>query len=291
MLFAAEMFEKLEAYGYAGIIVYMVLTGCGLPMPEEVAIIAGGVAAATGGWNPWLTLGALLIGALLGDIVMYSLGRYFGRRLIQDHPIFSGFMTAEREQKVEQMLCRHGWKVLFGARFMVGIRGPMYITAGILKMPFKKFFLADLFCATIVVTLFFGISYVFGDRIGKLIREGEGVLTIVVLSLLAVAGIVFAWYHFRKKKAFENAVVTAVEKIPLASDLPPECPVPTAHDDAAETNGQPAKKTGQVQQRPHGFAGRSAEELEADDEARQSEDAERDREFNSARRGSSPEEA
>ena len=45
MLIAAEMFDGLRGYGYLGIIVYMILTGCGLPTPEEVAIIAGGVAS------------------------------------------------------------------------------------------------------------------------------------------------------------------------------------------------------------------------------------------------------
>ena len=43
MLFAAEMFAGLQAYGYVGIIAYMILTGCGLPTPEEVAIIGAGV--------------------------------------------------------------------------------------------------------------------------------------------------------------------------------------------------------------------------------------------------------
>ena len=41
MPLAVEMFTGLMGYGYAGIIMYMVLTGCGFPMPEEVAIIAG----------------------------------------------------------------------------------------------------------------------------------------------------------------------------------------------------------------------------------------------------------
>src|SRR5215475_8682963 len=169
MLFAVEI-SNLWNYGYVGIIVYMILTGCGLPMPEEVAIIAGAALAASGALNPWLTLGSLLIGAILGDSVMYFIGSHFGRRLLNKNRLWKRLITPEREKNVEVLLAKHGVKVLLGARFLVGLRGPMYITAGILKVPFKRFVLADLFCATLVVTLFFGLTYFYGKEIIRIIH-------------------------------------------------------------------------------------------------------------------------
>ena len=38
----------LEAYTYLGVIVFLILTGCGLPLPEEVAIIFAGVQTSRG---------------------------------------------------------------------------------------------------------------------------------------------------------------------------------------------------------------------------------------------------
>lgn len=200
MILAAQLFEGLIAWGYLGIILYMILTGLGLPMPEEVAIIAGGALVASGKLHWGLTLGSLLIGAILGDIVMYYVGYHFGRRVLQKNRLWSGYLTPQREQQVEQLLGRHGAKVLFVARFLVGLRGPIYITAGILKMPFRKFLLADMVCATVVVTLFFGISLVFGEQIVRLIHEGEGVLTLVVITCLVIAAGVLFWFHLRNKK-------------------------------------------------------------------------------------------
>ncbi len=91
------MFAGLMAYGYLGIIFYMVLTGCGLPMPEEVAIIAGGALAANGQLHWGLTWGSLLIGALLGDSVMYFIGHHFGRRYWRK--IAFGTASSRRSEK------------------------------------------------------------------------------------------------------------------------------------------------------------------------------------------------
>jgi membrane protein DedA with SNARE-associated domain len=194
------MFAGLMAYGYLGIIMYMILTGCGFPMPEEVAIIAGGALAANGQLHWGLTWGSLLIGALLGDCVMYFIGHHFGRRLLEKNRFWNRIITPEREKKVESLLDQHGVKVLLGARFLVGLRGPMYITAGILKVPFRKFVLADLFCATLVVTIFFAISYFYGAQVIKAIHEGEGWLTIVVVTAAIIAGGIGLWWYLRKKK-------------------------------------------------------------------------------------------
>jgi membrane protein DedA with SNARE-associated domain len=200
MPFAVEMFAGLMAYGYLGIILYMILTGCGFPMPEEVAIIAGGALAANNQLHWGLTLASLLIGALLGDCVMYFIGYHFGRRLLTKNRFWNRIITPEREKKVESLLAQHGVKVLLGARFLVGLRGPMYITAGILKVPFRKFLLADLFCATIVVSLFFALSYFYGGQIVKAIHKGEGWLTIAIVTAAIVAAGVGLWLYLRRRK-------------------------------------------------------------------------------------------
>jgi membrane protein DedA with SNARE-associated domain len=224
MLFAVAMFDDLMGYGYAGIIIYMILTGCGFPMPEEVAIIAGGVLSANGKLHWGLTLGSLLIGALLGDIVMYYIGRHFGRRLLDKNKFFNRLITPEREKKMEVLLAKHGAKVLLVARFMVGVRGPMYITAGILKVPFKRFVLADLFCATLVVTLFFGLSYVFGAKIDSIIHTGEGWFTIIVLSAVILVGGGILWYQLRRGRLAPKAVNSneAAATNPPSGSLPAE---------------------------------------------------------------------
>jgi len=192
---------------YLGLFLFMVSTGAGMPLPEEVAIIAAGYAAspAVGHLDPWPALGALLAGGLVGDCVMYWIGRHFGRAVVRRHRWWARHMTPQREAKMEEMLDRHGLKVLFSARFLVGVRSPIYLSAGILRLPFRQFVLCDLFAASIVIGLFFWLSYFFGKPIAEqIVRTWELLVVILVVILILVA--VYYWRrHLRKKRALAEA--------------------------------------------------------------------------------------
>ncbi len=179
----------------------LILTGSGLPIPEELPIVAAGIASSVGTLNPWGAFFSCLAGALAGDAVIYFIGYHFGYSLITRYPRFAHLLHAEREARIEQMIRKHGLKVFFLSRFMVGIRAPVYLTAGILRMSFRRFLLIDAFCATCVVGLFFGLSHAYGERVTGWIRRSEiGVTVIVVLAAAIV--LAFFWLrHYRRHRA------------------------------------------------------------------------------------------
>lgn len=184
-------------HSYLGIILVLVLTGCGLPVPEEVPIVTAGVLSSDGTLHWGLALGACILGALLGDTCIYMVGYHFGHSLMRRHPRFGHLLHAEHEAKTEQLIQKHGLKVLFIARFMVGIRAPVYLAAGTLRMPFRRFLVIDTLCASAVVGLFFGMSYAFGDTIVDWIHRGEIALTLLV-ALAVVAVMTFTWLKGRQ---------------------------------------------------------------------------------------------
>jgi membrane protein DedA with SNARE-associated domain len=191
---------QLDHISYLGIIVVLILTGSGLPIPEEVPIIAAGIASSVGTLNPWGAFFACLIGALAGDSVIYFIGYHFGHSLVTRHPRFAHLLHAEREAKIEEMIRRHGLKVFFLSRFMVGIRAPVYLTAGILRMSFRRFLLIDAFCATCVVGLFFGLSYAYGDTLTTWIRCSEIGFTVLIVLAVVVVAAFFLWKRYRQRK-------------------------------------------------------------------------------------------
>ena len=191
----------LNHASYLGIIVVLILTGSGLPLPEEVPVIVAGLASYHGTLNPWLAFPACLVGALLGDCVMYWIGHHFGKSVLREHPWFARFLTPARERRMERLIAQHGLKVFFLARFLVGIRSPVYLTSGIMRVPFRKFILVDACSATCVIGLFFGLSYTFADKIAewwRWIRHAEVGLTIGIVA--AVIGVLLYFYIRRRRR-------------------------------------------------------------------------------------------
>jgi len=198
--------------GYLGIVLFLVLTGCGLPIPEEIPIMLAGVLSSQGHFDPWLAFLACLVGALLGDSVMYAIGYHFGHGLVQRRPKLSRWLGATRHETFDGAIKKHMFKVMALARFMVGVRGPVYLSAGIMRVQFREFIFYDLFCATLVVATFFWTAHFFGDHITELLRDAEWVLTLVVILVL-LSGTLW-WLRKKKQHAIDETVVRVAEDEP-----------------------------------------------------------------------------
>jgi membrane protein DedA with SNARE-associated domain len=196
---------------YFGIVLFLVLTGCGLPLPEEVAIILAGVLSAQGHLLAVPALIACLIGALLGDSIIYAIGHRWGHSLLSYHPRLAKLLGAEREKRFEDAIEQHALKVMMLSRFLVGVRAPVYLATGVVRLPFRRFLLYDLICASLVVGLFFGLSYLFGDHVARWVRDAELKVTLVVLAIVLVTGLLL----YRRHKATIYHVI-------FESELPPK---------------------------------------------------------------------
>lgn len=184
---------------YVGIILVLVVTGIGIPIPEELPVVVAGAASAYGQLNPWLAFLSCVIGALGGDFVMYAIGYHFGHSVLKDRPLFARFLSTEREARVERMILQHGLKVLIVARFLVGLRSAAYLAAGILRLPVRRFLLVDTFCVLLVVGVTFGLSYRYARSVEEVLGwlSGFGMtFTITVLAIVAVA----AFIYWRRRK-------------------------------------------------------------------------------------------
>ena len=194
----------IEHVGYLGIIFILVLTGCGLPVPEEIPIVFAGVLSSQGELVPQWAFLACLVGALLGDSAMYAIGYHFGHSLVLKHPRYGKFVGAQREEYFEKEIQKHSFKVLLLSRFMVGVRGPVYLAAGVFRMPFRRFILCDLVAATLVVGTFFGLSFYYGAAITEFVSDAERTFTLVVLL---VVGCAFLWWRrSRRQHLLDEAV-------------------------------------------------------------------------------------
>lgn len=153
------MEEYILTHGsYLGIVLLLTLAGAGLPIPEEVPVVAAGVLSSpsVARLDPLLAFAACLAGAIIGDSVMYGIGRFLGKTYLRDHPWFGRLLHADRERQMESLVRQNGLKMFLLARFLVGVRSPIYLAAGVLRIPYRRFLLVDATCTRSSSALFFG---------------------------------------------------------------------------------------------------------------------------------------
>src|SRR5207245_9969011 len=74
--------EFVDNSTYLGIFVVLLLGSLGVPIPEEMPIIAAGVLSHEGIVRWWLALPVCLLGVLSGDLVLYWVGRQWGEQVL-----------------------------------------------------------------------------------------------------------------------------------------------------------------------------------------------------------------
>jgi len=180
---------------YLGVFVFIASTGCGMPIPEEAAIVVAGVLSAQGHLIWWIALVACLTGAIVGDSFMYAIGYHWGHGIFTSHPRFAKLLADENQEQFQKAIESHSLKVMLLARFLIGIRAPVYVMTGVIRMPYRRFLTYDLISATLVVGIVFWLSYLFGDNVREWVRHAEFYATLVVLVIGAIVGGVVYYRH------------------------------------------------------------------------------------------------
>jgi membrane protein DedA with SNARE-associated domain len=188
----AFVINILHDWGYAGIVFMLLLCGLGLPIPEEVTLIGSGylsyVAQSKGSDHPdWLIASAVCVfGILLGDTVVYSLGRRFGNSLLK-LPIVRHELTPARLAKFDKLFYKYGDRAIFFSRFFMGVRLASYFVAGRQRMPYWKFILLDLGGALLSGPTSVAFGFYFGaqiERAFELAHESNRILIGIVIAII-----------------------------------------------------------------------------------------------------------
>ena len=177
----------IEHFTYVGLFVVLMLCGLGLPIPEDVALLAGGYLVHRGITRYPITLAVSLLGVVVGDNSLYFMGRRFGSGLVRYFSL--GRPGAKHQiERIEAFMQRHGHRAIFYARFLAGLRALVYLSAGSFGVRPAVFFLYDLLGALISVPIVVTLGYVFGKQLEQLVRYIGGFeRLIVVVAILSVA--------------------------------------------------------------------------------------------------------
>jgi membrane protein DedA with SNARE-associated domain len=181
---------------YLGFFLFIAATGCGMPIPEEAAIVVAGVLSSQQQLHWPTALVVCLGGAIVGDSFMYAIGYRWGHGIFTSHPRFAKLFASENEQQFQKAVEAHALKVMLLARFLVGIRAPVYVMTGVVRLPFRRFLLYDVISASLVVGVVFGLSYVFGEQVAGWVRHAE-IRATIIIGLVIIAAVAILYYRHR----------------------------------------------------------------------------------------------
>lgn len=159
----------------------------GFVFPGELAVLLGGVAASRGHFPLVAVLAAGICGAIAGDAVGYLTGRLWGRRILDS--TLGRFVRAERLDRAERVLARRGaWAIVLG-RFTVAFRVLIPGLAGMARMPYSRFALANVSGGVTWVLVVANTGYLAGTgwhRVAHVISGVGAGITLAGLALLVI---------------------------------------------------------------------------------------------------------
>lgn len=188
-------------YGYIAVFGILILCGFGLPIPEDITLVSGGVISGLDLANPHTMCIVGLAGVLIGDSTMFLAGRIFGYR-IQRIRTFRRILSPRRFSQIQRKFKQYGLSLLFVARFLPGLRSPIFLVAGMSRrIPYHTFILMDGFAALISVPVWIYLGYFFADNLDLLMEYVKDVQKLIYLCLGVVLLIVLLVYL---KKRFHH---------------------------------------------------------------------------------------
>ncbi len=183
---------------YALILFVLFVCGLGVPIPEDITLISAGILASM---KQISLIGAFICcftGVLMGDTLLFVIGYHYGRKVFK-WPLFKTFFTPERIVKAEGIVHKHAKKISFMARFMPGLRAPIFLTSGILKVPFRIFIVQDGLAALISVPVWVYLGFWFGENIDDVIKLAKDI-QFVIGSIVLVVGLFFIYNKIVKPR-------------------------------------------------------------------------------------------
>jgi membrane protein DedA with SNARE-associated domain len=119
------------------VLVFMSLV-FGTFISEDLACLTAGLLIQRGELSASSGILACTLGIFVGDVGLWGVGRVFGRAALA-WPGIAHRLDQERSRELRGLLERHAAAAIVGSRFLPGTRLPLYVIAGLLKLPARVF--------------------------------------------------------------------------------------------------------------------------------------------------------
>ena len=193
-----------EIHSLPGVLVYVLVAllvfgeaalFIGFVLPGETAVIVAGVVASQGTINIGVLCALVVAAAVVGDSVGYAVGRHFGDRLLSIRVLQSH--REELDGAIAGMQ-RRGPIYVFVGRFTAFLRAVMPGLAGISKMHYRRFLLANALGGIIWGIAYCLLGYLGGSQLPR-IEKYSNLASWIIVGVVVAVIVAFEVYRRRKK--------------------------------------------------------------------------------------------
>ena len=188
--------------GYSGIILLMVLSSAAIPLPSEIVMGFSGFLIGQGKFSLLGVVLAGTVGSFIGSMVLYYVGAYGGRGLVERYGRFV-FLNKSDLERTERFFAKYGDFSNFIGRLLPIVRTFISFPAGLAKMRIGRFVFYTLLGSVVWSFLLAYLGEKLGQNWGALSQSFHNIN--LILGTLIVAGLVFYVYrHLRKTGSRHN---------------------------------------------------------------------------------------
>lgn len=169
----------------------------GFFLPGETAVLVAGVAASQGRVNIVVVCVLVVGAAIAGDSVGFAIGHRYGQSLMNLAILRRRHAALERAL---EGLRRRGPVYVFIGRFTAFLRAVMPALAGMSRMNYRRFLIANALGALIWGVTYSLLGYFAGTALARIERYASwiGLMVLIIMVLF------FIVYHFVKKRRESN---------------------------------------------------------------------------------------
>ena len=206
-----SLLAGISQHGYPILFLAVFLESVGIPVPAALALLLAGGASASGSLRIEFALASAIAAMLIGDTLMYMLGRFTGWWLLGALCRLS-LNPESCILRSADSFYRRGRIVLLFAKFVPGINTMAGPLAGSMRMPFLQFLGLDCLGAACYVGAYLGVGFAFSSVLGR-ITSGLHTFGSVVSWVVAAAIAVYLAYQIRAW--MKSRVLREVPRVPV----------------------------------------------------------------------------
>lgn len=194
----------MDAYGYLGVFLLIMIENVFPPIPSEVILLFGGFMTTYSKLSIVGMIVASTLGSLFGAIILYYIGKIFNKDRLKK--IISGKLgkilrlKASDIDKADSWFDNKGNKTVFFCRFVPLIRSLISIPAGMSEMPILKFIIYTVVGSLIWNAVLIIVGSIVGENWTSILNilDTYSHVVVILLVIIFIVGI-YIFYKKRKK--------------------------------------------------------------------------------------------